>query len=120
MKTPVRSTKDVDGDVVMGGVDEFGAKAGKGPSDDKDKTITQKNVLRSSRLGKRVKRPAAGAPHDKVIEYYQYLMSGQGMYLRIGFLSLVVLRSYIIRSGPHPGGRRLAGGAGSRSEVGIQ
>ena len=114
MKFPLRSTQDAD-DVEMGGVDEVGAKAG----DEKDMTITQKNGHRSSRMGRIVKRPGPGAPHEKVIEYYQYLMSGQGMYMSTRFLSFVVLHSYIIRSGPHPRGRRLAGGARSRSEVGM-
>ena len=115
MEIGVRFTQDADADVEMGGVDEFGAKAG----DEKNKTITQKNGHRSSRMGKIVERPAPGAPHEKFIEYYQYLMSGQGMYMSTRFLSFVVLRSYIIRSGPHPGGRRLAGGARSRSRVGM-
>ena len=91
MKTPLRSAQDADGDVEMGGVDEFGAEAG----DEKDKTITQKNVHRSSRMGKPVKRPAPGAPHEKFIEYYQYLMSGQGMYMSTRFLSFMVLHSLL-------------------------
>ena len=51
--TRLRFAQDADGNVEMGSVDEFGAKAG----DEKDK-ITQKNVLRSSRI---VKRPGPGA-----------------------------------------------------------
>jgi len=61
------------GDVHMGSVDEFGEIT----EDRKDKTITRRDG-RYSRIGRVVARPDPGACHDETIEYYQYLMSGQG------------------------------------------
>ncbi len=69
----VEAARDAEGDVHMGNVDEFGAKT----RDGEDKTITRRDG-RFSRTGRVVERPNPGACHDKTIEYYQYLMSGQG------------------------------------------
>lgn len=71
----VQGAKDAQGDVYMGGVDEFGART----SNDADKTITRRDAGRFSRTGRVVEKPDPGAPHNKIIEYHQYLMSGRGM-----------------------------------------
>ncbi len=71
----VQFAKDAEGDVRMGSVDKFRAKT----SIDKNKSINLKDAGKSSRSGRVVERPGPGASHDKVIEYRQYLMSGQGM-----------------------------------------
>jgi len=71
----VQGAKDAQGDVHMGGVDEFGART----SNDADKTITRRDAGRFSRTGRVVEKPDPGAPHNKIIEYRQYLMSGRGM-----------------------------------------
>ena len=71
----VQDAKDAQGDVHMGGVDEFGART----NNDADKTITRKDAGRFSRTGRVVNRPDPDAPHDMIVEYLQYLMSGRGM-----------------------------------------
>lgn len=74
----------MEGDVNMEGTgDEFGT----GKVVDKDESIAQKAVgkksrnggmVKKSRTGGVVKKPGAGASHDDIIAYRQYLMSGCG------------------------------------------
>lgn len=68
----VQGAKDAQGDVH---VDEFGART----SNNADKVITRKDAGRFSRTGRAVEKPDPAAPHNKIIEYHQYLMSGRGM-----------------------------------------
>ena len=74
----IRSTRNIAvleaaRDMHMGSIDEFRATT----RDGEDKTNTRRDE-RFSRTGRVVERPDPGACHDKTIEYYQYLMSGQG------------------------------------------
>ena len=74
-QTRLAYSTDAEGDVNMEGtVDEFGM----GKVVDNDETITQKAVGKKSRTGGVVKKPGAGASHDDITAYRQYLMSGCG------------------------------------------
>ena len=54
--------------------------------DDEEKPITNKEAARFSRTGRLVKKPGPGASHEETIDYFQYLMSGRGMFFfSIGF-----------------------------------
>jgi len=71
----IRSTRNIAvleaaRDMHMGSMDEK-------TRDGEDKTTTRRDG-RFSRTGRVVERPDPGTCHDKTIEYYQYLMSGQG------------------------------------------
>lgn len=74
-QTRLAYSTDAEGDVNMEGtVDEFGT----GKVVDNDESITQKAVGKKSRTGGVVKKPGAGASHDDITAYRQYLMSGCG------------------------------------------
>ena len=70
-------------------IDNFGT--GKRRKKDKDKIITS-GAARSkgSRMGTVVKDPGPGAPHDKVLEYELYNMSGCGISLFLLHFSSIV------------------------------